>query len=168
MLYRFQLSTTPKSLLLPLMVVVAIGGSVALAIWANVALGIVALVISGFLGYHVLRLFVNTLKSNVQTTDDELICATPMGKETRIEWSRVSHAGSFTSYEGDRDLFVYAEQDDRLLAIPTQYENIEGLEEDIQEHIDVEPLNLTGDESEDLADVLRDMLAPEEEIIDDE
>ncbi len=143
-------------------------GSVALAIYVNVALGIVALLISGFFGFHFVRLFVNTIKSHVRLTNDELICKTPMGKESRIAWSNITHAGSYRSFEGEKDLFVYAEGDDRLLAIPDQYENIDQLEAEIADRISVDLLSLEGAESEDLSDLLREIVAPEEEIIDDD
>jgi hypothetical protein len=168
MTYRFRLSSNPRAVLLPLISVAIVAGAVALIIFANVLLGIITLIVGGFIGYHVMKLFVNTLRSAVETSEDDIACAMPMGREIRIQWQHVTHAGSYTDAKGERDLFVYSESEDRLLTIPPQYEDTDNLEQEILEKSGIELLRLSGEDPEDLADALREIVAPEDEIIDDE
>lgn len=168
MVYRFQLSQNLKSLLLPGIAIVFIAASVAIMAFYHVVLGIVALAVTGFISYYLIRFFVNTLKSHVRTSDDAMVCATAMGSETSISWGDLTHAGWYTTDSGYRELFVYAEGDDQLLTIPPQYENMSALEQEILDRSGLEPLSLTGEEVDGLTDALRAHIVPESEIIDDE
>lgn len=168
MVFRYRLSSNLKPLLLPLAVIAVTGGSVAIAVFYNIAVGIIAILVTGYLGFHVMKFFVNTVRSQVELLGDELICLTSMGKEMRMAWESITHAGTFTDARGGQDLFVYAEQDDRLLTIPSHFERIDELAAEIEARSRVEFYALQGDEQDDLSDALREIVAPEDEIIDDE
>lgn len=168
MVYRFQLKRNLKSLVLPGIAVVLIAASVAIMAFYHVVLGIVAVAVTAFISYHLVKFFANTLKSHVRTSDDGMVCATAMGSETSISWDDLTHAGWYTTDGGYRELFVYAEGEDQLLTIPPQYENMGTLEEEILDRSGLEPLALSGEEVDGLTDALRAHIVPESEIIDDE
>ncbi|MFW5776633.1 MAG: hypothetical protein ACOCZB_05020 [Spirochaetota bacterium] len=168
MVYRFQLKQNLKSLLLPGIALVLLAASVAIMAFYHVVLGIVALAVTAFISYHIVRFFINTLKSHVRTSDDGMVCATALGSETTVSWDALTHAGWYTTDSGYRELYVYAEGDDQLLTIPPQYENMETLEEEILDRSGLEPLSLAGEEVDGLTDALRAHIVPESEIIDDE
>ena len=168
MVYRFQLKQNLKSLLLPGIAAVLLAASVAIIAFYHVILGIVALAVTGFISYHLVKFFINTLKSHVRTSDDGMVCATALGRETTVDWDSLTHAGWYTTDSGYRELFVYAEGEDQLLTIPPQYENMGALEEEVLDRSGLEPLSLTGEEVDGLTDALRAHIVPESEIIDDE
>lgn len=168
MVYRFQLRQNPRSLLVPAIAVVLVGAAMAAIIFYHVVLGLIALAVAGFVSYHLVRFFLNTLRSHVRTSDCAMVCTTAMGSETEIPWNDLTHTGWYTTDGGYRELFVYAEGEDRLLTIPLQYENMEALEAEILDRSGLKPLSLSGEEVDGLADALRAHIVPESEIIDDE
>lgn len=168
MVYRFQLRRNLKSLVVPGIALVLVAASIAIMAFYHVFLGILALAVTGFISYHLVKFFVNTLKSHVRTSDDGMICATAMGSEMSVSWDDLTHAGWYTTDSGYRELFVYAEGEDQLLTIPPQYEEMSTLEEEILDRSGLEPLSLTGEEIDGLTDALRAHIVPESEIIDDE
>jgi hypothetical protein len=133
-----------------------------------VLLGIVALAVSAYISYHLIKFFVNTVRSHVRTSDDGLVCATAMGGETSMTWNELTHAGWYTSDSGYRELFVYAEQEDKLLTIPPQYERMDQLEQEIGRRTGLPMLSLAGEQVDGVADALRSHIVPEGEVIDDE
>lgn len=167
MVYQFQLKRNLKSLLIPLIAVGLVLASVAIIIFYHPLLGVLALLVSGFISYHLVKFFRNTLRSHIRTSDEGLVCATAMGSDSEVAWDEITHAGWYTADTGYRELFVYAEDKDQLLTIPPQYDGMEELSEEIESH-GLSMLSLTGEEIDGLADALRQELVPEGEIIDDE
>ncbi|MFW6312600.1 MAG: hypothetical protein ACOC2N_01795 [Spirochaetota bacterium] len=167
MLYQFQLKRNLKSLLIPLIALGLIAASIAIIVLYHPLLGVFALLLAGFISYHLLKFFRNTLKSHIRTSEDGMVCATAMGSDSEVSWDEVTHSGWYTTDSGYRELFVYAEGKDQLLTIPPQYEGMEELSEEIRSH-GLTMLSLYGEEIDGLAEALRRELVPEGEIIDDE
>jgi hypothetical protein len=167
MVYKFQLRRNPKSLLVPAIALGLVLGSVAIIVFYHALLGVAALLLCGYLSYHFLKYFRNTLNSHIHTSEDGLVCTTAMGSTSEVSWEDVTHAGWYTVDTGYRELFIYAEGKDQLLTIPPQYEGMDALAEEVGEHVDA-LLPLSGEEIDGLADALRQHLVPEGEIIDDE
>ena len=167
MLYQFQLKRNPKSLLIPAIGVALVLGSVAIIVFHHALLGVLALVVSGYISYHLVKFFRNTLNSHIQTSDDGIVCATAMGSNSEMGWEDLTHAGWYTADNGYRELFVYAEDKDQLLTIPPQYDRMDELAAEIAEHAPT-MLSLSGEEIDGLADALRGHLVPEGEIIEED
>lgn len=157
MVYRFELRRNPRSLLLPLIAVALVAGSVALAVLHHVVIGLLALLVAGFIAYHLFRFFSLTLKSEVVTSEDGLICKTGMGAASELDWNRVTHAGWYETDRGYRALFIYAEDEDRLLTVPPQYERLEDLAAEIEERTG-DLMELTGTDPDAVADALREWI----------
>ncbi len=168
MVYPFQLKRNLKSLLVPALAIALVLGSIAIMVFHHTLLGIGALLVTGYISYFLLKFFANTLKSHIRTSDEGLVCATATGTDSRISWDELTHAGWYTADSGYRELFVYAEKEDRLLTIPPQYGDIEVLEREIAERSGVRLLSLSGEETDGLADALRAHIVPESELIDEE
>jgi hypothetical protein len=168
MVYRFQLKQNPRSLLVPAIAVLLVAAGVAVIVFYHPLLGVLALGVAGFVSFYLIKFFVNTLKSHVRTSEEGMVCATAMGSETTIAWEDLTHTGWYTTDNGYRELFVYAEGEDRLLTIPSQYEDMEGLDAEIRERSGLTQLSLSGEEVDGLTDALRAHIVPESEIIDDE
>lgn len=165
MLHRFSIARSPRTLLLPLLVVVLVGGSIAFLVFVEPIVGVIALAIAALVSYYLVKYFVNTIRSSVLTTDDGMVCRTSMGGETSLTWSELSHAGWFVLPNGRRDLFVYAESSDKLLSMPDHYEAIDEIAATVSQHVDL--ITIDADDGDELADRLRELLYPEDEIQDD-
>ena len=167
MVYRFQLRRNPRSLLVPAIAVLLPAASVAIIVLYHPLLGVLALLVSAYIGYFLVKYFLNTIRSQIRTTGEGLHCTTAMGSDSEMSWEDLSHAGWYAADSGYREFFVYAEAGDKLLSIPPHYENMDALCEEIQAH-GLTLLSLSGEETDGLADALRELLVPEGEIIDDE
>ena len=153
MIYRFQLRQNPRVILLPVIPAVLVGGSIALLVLVHPLLGLVALGISGYIAYQLLKFLRLHIKSEISTYDDELVCVTSLGEKSRIDWESVSHAGFYLVDEKPELLFVYSDSEDQLLTIPFHYTQMKGLENEISEHV-TEMLELSGVQ-DGLVDVLK-------------
>ena len=168
MVYRFQLSRNLKSLVVPGIAAVLTLAAVSVIVFFHVLVGILALAVTTYISYHMIKFFVNTLRSEVRTSHDGMVCRTAMGSESRIGWEELTHAGWYSTDSGYRELFVYAEEEDQLLTIPMQYERMHDLEREIVDHSGVELLSFTGEDVDGLTQELRNHVAPEHEVIDED
>ena len=93
----------------------------------------------------------------MRSSDDQLVCITSMGVETGMQWSAMSHAGSYATERSGTYLFVYDEGQDELLSIPPYYTDRELLESRVREHAD-QFLELSGASPDDLGEALKPYL----------
>ncbi|MCK4514856.1 MAG: hypothetical protein KAU31_06335 [Spirochaetaceae bacterium] len=154
MIHRFDPKGAPRVFVLPAVAVIVVGGSIVLLALGQVLIGVIALAISAWISYHLVRFTVYQFKSQVQTSDDELLCITSMGVETGMPWSAVSHAGSYVTERSGVYLFVYNESDDELLSIPPYYTDQEQLDSRIRDNVH-QFLELSGASPDDLGEALK-------------
>lgn len=154
MVHRFDPKGAPRVFVLPAAAVIVIGGSIVLLALGQVLIGVIALAISAWMSYHLVRFTVYQFKSQVQTSDDELVCITSMGVETGMPWSAVSHAGSYATERSGVYLFVYNESEDELLSIPPYYTDREQLDSRIRDNVH-HFLELSGARPDDLGEALK-------------
>lgn len=128
MVHRFNARSASRVFLLPVVPVVLVGGSVALFLAGQPLFGVIALAVSAWVSYYFLRYTIYQFRSNVETSEDGLQCRTSMGLETGMQWSAITHAGSFATKRAGTYLFVYNETDDELLSVPPYYTDVGGLE----------------------------------------
>ena len=103
-----------------------------------------------------LRFFRNHLKSWVETTDTELKCRMPDGELLNFSWDKVTTAGYFTQERGRPFLFVYREEEDKLVSIPEEYSEFETLYSQIKERTPFKELSLARGET--IQERLKEML----------
>jgi len=156
MRHRITLSSNPRMIILVLFMIALPAAGILLLIFAGIFLGIIALAGAAYLDYTMLRFFRNQLKSWVETTDTELKCRMPDGELLNFSWDKVTAAGYFTQERGRPFLFVYREEEDKLVSIPEEYSEFETLYSQIKERTPFQELSLVRGET--IQDRLKDML----------
>lgn len=155
--YHFEIAKSPRVLLIPAIVVVLAGASLALAVLVNALLGLVALGITIWVGYHFLKAFRHQLASRISTTDEGITCYTSVGEKVQMEWAQITLAGRYLVAASRRLLFLYDDANDRLIKIPPQFSDYDQLEGELAERVE-QMLEIEGDESEDVEAALRGRL----------
>jgi hypothetical protein len=118
-----------------------------LLIFASTFIGIVALAGAAYLDYTMLRFLRNHLKSWVETTDRELKCQMPDGDLLSFFWDQVIIAGYCTQERGRPFLFVYRQEEDKLVTIPREYGDFEALFSTIKQRTPFQELSLSKGET---------------------
>lgn len=157
MLHAFEPRLARRVFVLPTAAFVLLGGSVTLIIIGQPLAGAIALAVSAWISYQLVRYTVYQFRSRISTDDDAIVCMTSMGFETRLEWHAVSHAGEFTARHGGVHLFVYSEATDELLTIPPYYTERARLESELRTRAP-NFIRLDGERPEDLSALLRPYL----------
>jgi len=147
MRHRITLSSNPRMIILVLFMVALPAAGILLLIFIGVFLGTIALAGAAYLDYTMLRFFCNHLKSWVETTDSELKCRMPDGELLNFSWDKVTAAGYFTQERGRPFLFVYREEEDKLVSIPEEYSEFEALYSQIKERTPFHELSLARGET---------------------
>jgi hypothetical protein len=164
MIHTFDARKAPRVFLLPAIPVVTVTGSILLLILWQPLGGAIALAVSAWLSFYLIRYTIYQFKSQVRVSEGELICVTSMGVESAMPWTAMSHAGSFATDRAGVYLFVYDEDADELLSIPPFYTDRDQLEGSIRDNV-TSFLVLSGSRPDDLAEALRPLLsgAPDED-----
>ena len=157
MVYGFDVRSAPRIALLPAIALFLLAGSVVTLLLLSVVAGIAALAVSAWLSFHLIRFTVTHIRSELRTSAEGISSLSSFGVETRMPWESVTHAGRFRTRRSDRYLFVYNEQADELLTIPSYYTNISDLESELRERSG-RFLELSGEGPDDLGDALRPYL----------
>jgi len=154
MIHRFDARVAPRIYLVPVTAFVLIAGSIAAVVFGLVVLGVIALAVSIFADYHLIRFSVYQFRSNVEWNEERVSCRTSMGGTVHVAWEDVTLGGAYKTSRGERYLFVYAEEEDDLLTIPPHYTQIEVLEDEIRERSE-KFLELGGGTADDIASALK-------------
>jgi hypothetical protein len=162
MIHKFEARKAPRVFLLPAIPVVIVTGSILILILWQPLLGAIALAMSAWVSFHLVRYTTYQFKSHVRVSDDELVCVTSMGVESVMQWTAITHAGSFATDRAGVYLFVYDEKADELLSIPPFYTDRDQLEARIRENVG-SFLELSGSRPDDLGKVLKPLLSSEAE-----
>ena len=158
MVYRYQLSKNPRSILFPAVAVLLIGGSITVGLAVDRTIGVIALIVSAIIGYYFVNMFRKSLASVIRLTDDGISAVSPMGANYSLEWGQITIAGIYTISGRHPELFVYAEDTDRLFRIPDTYSNFAGMQEELRRYVG-EVVALSGSEPEDLIGAIKDRLS---------
>jgi hypothetical protein len=158
MVYRYQLSKNPRSILFPAVAVLLVGGSIAVVLTVDRVVGVIALVVSAIIGYYFVNMFRKSLASVIRLTDDGISAVSPMGANYSLEWGQITIAGVYSMPGKSPELFVYAEDNDRLFRIPDTYSNFDEMEDELRRYVG-EVVALSGSEPEDLIGAIKDRLS---------
>ena len=154
------LRSNPRALVPVAVVAALVAGAVLVAALVQVVVGLVALLLTGYLAYRILRFIIKHLASYVAADDDGVtICE--FGEDTHHHpWGEVTFAGQARAADGTELLYVYVEQDDRLMTVSREFENFALLGEELKRHI--RPTNVELASGESLSDRLRGLLPDSE------
>ena len=156
MRHRLTLAANPRMILLILVLIALPIAAILLLIFVGIFLGIIALAGAGYLDYTILRYFRSHLKSWVETSAAELKCQMPDGELLIFPWNTVTAAGYCKQERGRPFLFVYKEEEDKLVTIPKEYGDFDTLFSEIRERTPFHEMSLRKGET--IEDRLKEML----------
>lgn len=166
MTYRITLSSNPRIVLLFFIIVALPAAGIISLFLLPIFLGIVLTVLGVYLAYHLGKFLLRSLLSRIETSDEQVKFNIGYKDAPVMRWEDITLAGSYVEGSSRPHLFVYDESDDNLITIPPDYAGFEQLVEEIKARTDFEEITLN--ESQTLAEHLKDRLGMEEEEIDDE
>lgn len=162
MLHKFDAKRAPRVFLLPVIALIVVAGSLTLIVTGQILIGLIALALSAWISYYLVRYTIYQFRSAVESSPTELICNTSMGYQTKLSWSEVTHAGVFMTAKGERFMFAYGESGDELLTIPCYYTDASKLEDELRERSPAF-LELEGGKVDELGESLKPYLENDED-----
>jgi len=156
MRHTITLSSNPRMVVLILLVLILPAVGVLLLIFAGIVIGILALAGAAYLDYTILRFLRNHLKSWVEASEEQLRCRMPDGEMLVFPWKQVTVAGYCIQEQGRPFVFVYRDEEDKLVTIPEEYNQFETLLSSIKQRTPFEELSLAKGET--IQDRLKVML----------
>ena len=137
MTYRLTLKSNPRMIVLLLLTLALLGVGVG-SFFIIGAWGILVIIILGFISYHLFKFIGSHLNSRIVTHDDGLTFYLPLDDTQRYSWDEITHAGFCRSKGKEKPfIFIYASEDDRLISIPTNYDDIDKLKDELEERTSV-------------------------------
>jgi hypothetical protein len=145
MIHRISIFSNPRIIIPFLTITVLFAGGILLGIYLNVTAAVIVLLISGFVLYGVIKVFVPALKCHVETTDSKIVFATGYGAEESFLYDDVDFAGLVKSVRKKKYLFIYTDNDElsangetgTYRAIPNEFNNFEQLVSTVGEHLTI-------------------------------
>ena len=131
MRHTITIASNPRIILVFLIAVALPVGVVLLAIFFHVFLGIIVTAVAGYIAYHLLKFGISNFKSWIETSDEGITIRIGNDEPQHLTWEEITHAGAVTQPKSKDQLFVYAEERDRLFAIPSEYSRFEELKQRI-------------------------------------
>lgn len=159
MVYRITLSSNPKILFIVLIILALPALGVLAVIFATPFFGAIVIAVGGYIDYHLLKFFVSTVRSRVETDEDGIFFDLGHKDSTRMAWDEISHAGLYTEQKRRPHVFIYCEEDDRLMTIPEEYDGFAEFVKEVRENTEFEEVDLS--ESETINDYLKTKITGE-------
>ena len=165
MVYRMTVRSNPRILVVYLLLPVIVAMGVAAPFVIGFFYGLVALVAAGFFAWSMVRLVRRQLATRVETLTEEMLFRLHGDEKILVPWEKIRFSGValVTDKTGaptrkDRRLFIYYEEEDRLLTLTDEFENMDGLATELRGKTDFRELVLA--EGETLKDKLRELVGP--------
>lgn len=156
--YRVTLRSNPRLLILfAIIAAIPIVGVAAILLWSPVA-GVIFLAVGAYVDYHLVKFARLQLKSYVRTDDSGIQGLSSIAEKVNIPWGTVTHAGVGTEPNKHQAAFVYDEDEDRLISVPSDYENFDQFVSELEDRFDLLQFELR--EGETVADRLKEMVSP--------
>ncbi len=159
MVYRYRLSKNLHLLILPGVSLLLVLVSLSVILFWNPLIGILALAASAFLGWKLMKFFLNHINSIIRISDDGVSGTTSLGGEYTFLWKDLSLAGVYSCQGNGEEVFLYSDENDYLIRIPAAYSNPGDLTREIEEYSG-EFVRWEGRERGDLEVQLRERFAP--------
>ena len=159
MTYRMTIRSNPKLLIVPAVIVVLFGCALA-AFAVGPALGIIGLVVAAYLSFILARFVQKQLRCAVEVREEGFSLDLYGEEKVKIVWEQVSHLGTAREQRGRRVLFLYREDEDKLLQVPDEFERFDELVAEVAPHGQMMEIELEQDET--LKDRLRSIVGGED------
>ncbi len=165
MVYRMTVRSNPRLLIVPLVVLVLFGLSLA-AFSAGPFLGIAGLAVTAYIAYVLFRFVSKQLRCTVEVVDGGVRLDLYGEEKISLEWGDVTHRGVATDSRRRRLLFLYRESADKLLVVPDEFERFDALLAEVLAHGELQELTLEANET--IKDRLRVIVGGGEGPLEDE
>ncbi len=142
MIYRITLKTNPRLFILIAILALIPATIIAVFLTFGALPGFVGLLVGGYIEYQLIKFLRLQLASMVEIADDGAHCLTSAGENLHFRWGSVSHAGLCTDPKGRKTVFLYNEEDDKLITIPDSFASLDQLSQEILQHVQLEEYDL--------------------------
>jgi hypothetical protein len=163
MVYRMTVRSNPRILMVYVFIPVVICAGVASFFLFGPLYGLVGIAAAAFFAWTLVRLTRRQLATRVETLTDEVLFRLHGDEKILVPWEKVRVSGFalVTDKTGsptrkDRRLFIYNEEEDRLLTLTDEFENMDGLAAELRVKTDFRELVLADGET--LKEKLRELV----------
>ena len=146
-------------LLLGLLPLLLLGLTGLLFVFAGIGPGIVVALIVAYLSYAVFRFIRKQLATQLETGNEGIELNLFGEDELVLPWSEVTYTGVSRDQVGKRNLFVYAEESDKLVVVPDELDRFAQLLTELKQKTDFYEFELH--QGETLKDKVKQLLEQE-------
>ncbi len=132
--YRITVRSNPRLIGLFLIIVALPAAGVVAFLLTSVIVAVLILGAGLFFSYNFIKLVRSTLASRIRTNASGVVFDFGKGHRNEFDWNRISHCGVYSEPKRGRALFIYDEEDDRLVTVPNEYESFDVLVTEVREH----------------------------------
>ena len=133
MVYRITVRSNPRIFgIFFIIIALPVAGIVSFA-FAPPFLSIILIGSGLFFAYSFWKLVRSTLGSQIRTHDDGIVFDFGKGHVNKFSWDEITHCGVYAEPRGKRSLFIYDEDEDRLITVPNEYEAFDDLVNEVHE-----------------------------------
>jgi hypothetical protein len=159
--YRITLRSHPRILVIYGVAALIVAAGVGCVFLLGPLFGLIALAAALFIGYQVVKIIRRQMSTRVETLTDEILFVQNFDEKLSFPWEKVRMTGMAQDPGEDgkhpvRRLFVYNEEDDRMIALTDEFENLDGLAAELRERTDFREITLEVGET--LKEKLREII----------
>ena len=148
MISRITLKSNPKIIIFIGMLLVFLAAGIFLAIFVNILIGIIVMALALYISYSMYKVLRDQFRSRITAEKSSIHFLLPGNEEHTIRWKDITHSGLFIhSGRKKRQLFVYREPEDKLIAIPDEFTDFDAIIELLQQKTPFYSLEQQGTES---------------------
>ena len=147
MKYRITFASNPRSILVIFLVLILPAAGIVCLLFLPPFVGIVVILVGGYVAYQLVKFLINILTSRIETSEQGMKFTLNRKETTFFAWVDLTHAGYCTQAKNRPFIFLYADEDDRLMTVPDEYEGFSNLIDEIKDHIEIETVELAPGET---------------------
>lgn len=156
MKYTVSLGSNPRLWILVAIAALVAVTAIAVFLAFGPIAGAVGLLVALYIDYQLIKFLRLQLSSYIEISDESSTCMTASGDLIVFEWSSVTHAGLCSTKSGRSTIFLYNEDEDKLVTIPDTFSKLDLLTRDVSSHVDLTRHTLAANET--VRDYLRKLL----------
>ncbi len=149
--------SNPRILVIMIVLPILVAAAFATIFLLGPVIGLIILAVVGFVSWTLWRLTRRQLATRIETLTDELLFNLHGDERVLFPWEKVRLCGFATEEGGkDRRLFVYNEEADKMFTLTDEFENLDGLAEELRSKSEFQELVLAPGET--LKEKLRELI----------
>lgn len=156
MKYRITLSSNPRMIGILAIIALLPGAGIACFFVLPVFLAIIITIVGSYISYHLVKYVLTIIRSEVETKEDSIRFVLGKDNITEIEWEHIDYAGYCTQGRSKPFLYIYQEEEDKLLTVPSEYNGFSDLVDELRKRVAVEDVALG--ETDTINDYLKEKL----------